>query len=82
MVLGWPKKSKLAHAFLWGCRDKGLKLAQSLGQLGIFLAWARNSRSATSAIRIASSAAFIAASASAIISPRSLSRSSDGVRSP
>jgi hypothetical protein len=36
-VLGWPKICQLAHAFLWECGDKGLKLAQHLGQLGVFL---------------------------------------------
>ena len=39
-VLGWPKRRKLAHTFLWGCGYKKLKLAQLLGQLGVFLAWA------------------------------------------
>jgi hypothetical protein len=29
----------LAHTFLWGCRYKKLKLAQLLGQLGVFLAY-------------------------------------------
>ena len=36
-VLAWPKRSKLAHAFLWGYSDERLKLAQHLGQLGVFL---------------------------------------------
>jgi hypothetical protein len=38
-VLVWPKRCKLAHAFLWEYSDKGLKLAQLLGQLGVFLTW-------------------------------------------
>ena len=36
-MLGWPKRCKLAHAFLWEYRCKRLKLAQLLGQLGVFL---------------------------------------------
>ena len=36
-VLGWPKRCTLAHAFLWEYSDKRLKLAQLLGQLGVFL---------------------------------------------
>jgi hypothetical protein len=36
-VLGRPKRSRLAHAFLWECSYKRLKLAQLLGQLGAFL---------------------------------------------
>ena len=36
-VLGWPKRRKLAHAFLWEYSYKRLKLAQLLGQLGVFL---------------------------------------------
>jgi hypothetical protein len=36
-VLCWPKICKLAHVFLWEYSYKGLKLAQLLGQLGIFL---------------------------------------------
>ena len=37
-VSGWPKRCKLAHAFLWECNCyKGLKLAQLLGQPGVFL---------------------------------------------
>ena len=39
-MLGWPKKYKLAHAFLWEYSDKRVKLAQLLGQLGVFLTWA------------------------------------------
>ena len=34
-VLGWPKICELAHAFLWECSCKRLKLAQLLGQLGV-----------------------------------------------
>jgi hypothetical protein len=40
-VLGWPKRRKLAHAFLWKYSYKRLKLAQLLAQLGVFLTWAR-----------------------------------------
>jgi hypothetical protein len=29
----------LAHAFLWEYSEKGLELAQLLGQLAIFLTW-------------------------------------------
>ena len=36
-MLGWPKRCKLAHAFLWEYSYKRLKLAQLLGQLGIVL---------------------------------------------
>ena len=36
-MLGWPKRSKLAHAFLWEHSYKRLELAQLLGQLGVFL---------------------------------------------
>jgi hypothetical protein len=36
-VLGWCKRCKLAHAFLWEYGYKRLKLAQLLGQLGVFL---------------------------------------------
>jgi hypothetical protein len=39
MVLGWPKRCKLAHAFLWEYSYKKLKLDQLLGQLGVFLTW-------------------------------------------
>ena len=35
-VLGWPKKCKLTHVFLWEYRYKRLKLTQLLGQLGVF----------------------------------------------
>jgi hypothetical protein len=38
MVLGWPKRSKLAHTLLWEFSYKGLKVAQLLRQLGgVFL---------------------------------------------
>ena len=37
-VVGWPKKCKLTHAFLWEYSCKWLKLAQLLGQLGVVLA--------------------------------------------
>ena len=36
-LLGWPKICKLAHTFLWEHSCKGEKLAQLLGQLGVFL---------------------------------------------
>jgi hypothetical protein len=36
-VLGWPKRCKLAHAFLLEYSCKKVKLAQLLGQLGVFL---------------------------------------------
>jgi hypothetical protein len=34
-VLGWPKRCKLARAFLWEYSDKRLKLAQLQGQFGV-----------------------------------------------
>jgi hypothetical protein len=34
---GWLKRWQLAHAFLWEYSCKRLKLAQLLGQLGVFL---------------------------------------------
>ena len=40
-VLGWPKRCKLAHVFMWEYIYKRLKLAQLLGQLGVFLTCAR-----------------------------------------
>jgi hypothetical protein len=36
-LLGWPKRCRLAHAFLWEHSYKRLQLAQLLGQLGVFL---------------------------------------------
>ena len=36
-VLGRPKRCKLAHIFLWEHSYQRLKLAQLLGQLGVFL---------------------------------------------
>ena len=36
-ALGWPKRCKLAHAFLWEYSYKIYKLAQLLSQLGVFL---------------------------------------------
>ena len=36
-AFGWPKRCKLACAFTWDYIYKGLKLAQLLGQLGVFL---------------------------------------------
>ena len=39
---GWPKRCRLAHAFLWEYSYKRLQLAQLLGQLGDFLTcWMR-----------------------------------------
>ena len=38
-VLGWPKRCKLAHEFLWECSCERLMLAQLLGQLGVFLTY-------------------------------------------
>ena len=40
-MLDWPKNCKLAHAFLWEYWCKRLKLAQLLGQLGVFLTLSR-----------------------------------------
>jgi hypothetical protein len=39
-VLGCSQICKLAHAFLWEYSHKRLKLAQLLGQLGVFLTFA------------------------------------------
>jgi hypothetical protein len=36
-VLGWSRRSKLAHTFLWEHSRRRLKLAQLLGQLGVSL---------------------------------------------
>jgi hypothetical protein len=36
-VLGWPKRCKLAHAFLWETSCKRLQLAQVLGQPAVSL---------------------------------------------
>ena len=36
-MLGWAKRCKLTHAFLWEYSFKRLGLAQRLGQLGVFL---------------------------------------------
>jgi hypothetical protein len=36
-ALGWPKRYKLARTFLWEHSFVGLKLAQRLGHLGVFL---------------------------------------------
>ena len=38
-VLGWPKRCKLAHAFLWECSGNRLELARLLGRHGVFLTW-------------------------------------------
>jgi hypothetical protein len=35
--LGWPKRRKLARAFMWEHSDKSLGLAQLLDLLGVFL---------------------------------------------
>ena len=48
-ALGRPKRCKLVHAFLWEYSDKRLKLAQLLGQLGVFPTFGR----ATQALRSA-----------------------------
>ena len=39
-VLGWPKRCELARTLLWEYRQKRLKLAQLLCQLGIVHTWA------------------------------------------
>jgi hypothetical protein len=39
-VLGWPQKCRLAHTFRWEYSYKNLKLAQLLGQRGVFLTFA------------------------------------------
>ena len=44
-VLGWPKGCKLAHASLWRYSYERLKLAQLLGQLGVFLTRGRRGHS-------------------------------------
>ena len=36
-MLGWPKRWSLAHALPWESSAKRLKLAQLLGQLGVFI---------------------------------------------
>ena len=36
-VLGWPKICKFAHVLLWEHSYRRQKLAQLLGQLGVFL---------------------------------------------
>jgi hypothetical protein len=40
-VLGWPNRCKSARTFLWEYSDDMLKLAQLLGQLGVFLTAAK-----------------------------------------
>jgi hypothetical protein len=47
-ALGWPKRCQLAHAFLWEYSHQGLKLAQLLGQLGVFRTSARRTASRSS----------------------------------
>jgi hypothetical protein len=42
--LGWPRRCKLAHAFLWEYSDERLNLAQFLGRLGVFLTLVRNAQ--------------------------------------
>jgi hypothetical protein len=44
-VLGWPKRCRLAHGFRREHSCKRLKLAQLLGQLGVFLTWSCQSSS-------------------------------------
>jgi hypothetical protein len=36
-VFGCPRRCKVAHPFMWGCSYKGVKVAQLLDQLRIFL---------------------------------------------
>ena len=36
-MLGWPKRRKLAHTFLWEYSYKRLKLVQLPGQLSVYL---------------------------------------------
>jgi hypothetical protein len=43
-MLGWPKRCKLAHAFLWEYSCRRLTVAQLLGQLGVFLTCGRPRR--------------------------------------
>jgi hypothetical protein len=51
-VLGWPKRRKLAHAFLWEYSYTRLKLAQPLGQLGVVLTCVGARRRAAAAARM------------------------------
>jgi hypothetical protein len=44
-VSGWPRRCKLAHTVRWERSYERLKLAQLLGQLGVFLALARRAAS-------------------------------------
>jgi hypothetical protein len=44
-VLGWPTRCKLAQAFLREYSCKRLKLAQLLGQPGVFLTWPQTGES-------------------------------------
>jgi hypothetical protein len=39
MVLGWPGRCKFARTFLWEYSYKRVKLAQFLGQIGVFFAY-------------------------------------------
>ena len=52
-VSGWPKRCKLADVSLWKYSYKRLKLAQLLGQLGVFLTVVIRPRSASFIRRIA-----------------------------
>ena len=54
LVLGWPKRSKFAHAVRWEYCYERLKLAQLLGQLGVFLTWIRSGPPAMAARTAAS----------------------------
>jgi hypothetical protein len=56
-VLGWPKRCKLARVFLWEHSYKGLKLAQLLGQLGVFLTWVSMAALRSTTVWISRSAA-------------------------
>ena len=53
-LLSWPKRCKLAHAFLWEYSYKRLQLAQLLGQLGVFLTLHRSIASSRPCVVFAS----------------------------
>jgi hypothetical protein len=61
-MLGWPKRYRLACAFLWEYSNKGLKLAQRLGHRGVFPTW-RATSSSIAATASASSLSLRSASA-------------------
>ena len=58
------------HSFLWEHSDKWLKLAQLLGQLGVFLTLAFAAAAAASTRRLQSRVAAASASAAARCGPR------------